>query len=311
MKKLIVLILFFLISSCNEDDTEILLSARNDEGIVLNIPLSGSLQNPTFAPNGATILFTRFINGYNQEPAELYKYNLVTETLTLLMSDGSGNVNLPGSSWNDEINAIIFSSSREPHDEIYLITEFGSTGDEVQITDREDKVAYEPTLSPDGLWTVFESHNLDQEDNGIITKYKIDGTSEYIELTDNLEDCRQPNWSPENDKILYQKFKNGQWDIWLMNSDGEEHIQLTSGEGDKTDASFSADGQFIIYSSDFETELSNIYRITVDGGNPFKLTDYIGYDGAPSTSLDNKLIFESSLDNPDNSEGTKIILLNL
>ena len=309
MKYCIFLILLLSILSCKKEP--IITLDRNDSGVTLNIPLSGSLQNGAFSPDGESIVFTRFVNGYNQEPSELYKFNILTEELTLLVSDGSGNVNLPGSAWNDSIGKIIFSSSRDPHDEIYLISENGNPNDEIQITNRADNVAYEPTLSPDGNWTVFESHLLDVEDNGIITKYKLDGSSLYIELTSSAEDSRQPNWSPSGDKILYQKFENGQWDIWVMNTDGTSKVKVTSGSGDKTDASFSADGQFIIYSSDFELDLSNIYKISINGGNSIRLTNYDGYDGAPSISPNgSKLIFESFNGDPDNSSGTKLVLLN-
>jgi len=302
--------LLFTVSCVTENDDESIPEQRDDDGIVLNIPLNGSLQNPAFSPNGESFVFTRFINGYNLDPAEIYEYDPSSEQLTLLVSDGSGNINLPGSSWNN--NKIIFASTREPHDEIYLISENGEPGDEIQITDRPNKVAYEPTLSPDGEWTVFESHVLDEEDNGIITKYKIDGSSQYVELTAHEDDCRQPNWSPNGDKILYQKQENDQWNIWIMNTDGTDEIQVTSNIGNCTDASFSGDGQFIVFSSDFDVDIANIYKITSDGNELTKLTNFAGYDGAVSISSDNsKLVFESINDDPDECSGTKIVLLDL
>jgi Tol biopolymer transport system component len=72
----------------------------------------------------------------------------------------------------------------------------------------------------------------------VITKYSVDGSSEYIALTPNDEDARQPNWSPDGSKILYQKLVDGQWDIWTMNIDGSNKTKVTTGSGDKTDASF-------------------------------------------------------------------------
>lgn len=214
----LIFALLTILNCCKDDesdnDNESIL--RNDKGISLNISLSGSLQNPAFSSDGNSIVFTRFRNGYNKEPADIYIYTIQTKQLFTLVSDGSCNVNLPGSVWNDSINSIVFSSSRVSHDEIYLITESGKTGSELKITNRTDQVAYEPSLSPDGQWIVFESHKLDVEDNGIITKYKIDGTSPYTQLTLSSEDCRQPNWSPKGDKILYQKYEGGLWDIWTI-----------------------------------------------------------------------------------------------
>jgi len=309
----LILLLALTLFSCNRDndidEDEPISEQRNDNAVVLDISLSGSLQNPAFSPDNHSIIFTRFINGYNKEPAEIYKYDLNTKQLILLVSDGSANVNLPGSSWNH--GKIVFSSSREPHDEIYMISENGQAGDEIRITNRTNRIAYEPTLSPDGEWVVFESHILDVEGDGMIIKYKMDGTSAYIELSNANDDCRQPNWSPNNNKILYQRLLNGQWNIWTMDTDGTNKTQLTSNIGNCTDACFSADGQYVVFSSDYQVNIANIYRISIDGTNPIRLSNYNGYDGAVSISNDaSKLVFESRNGDPDESSGTKILMLN-
>lgn len=308
---MIMITLLCLLGCRNDLPPEPKHFVRTDAAYQLNINLTGSLQNPAFSPDGNSIVFTRFRNGYNKEPADLYIFNLQTEVLTLLVSDGSGNVNLPGSTCNAATHSIIFSSSRDPHDEIFLIADNGANGSEIKITNRVDTVAYEPSLSPDGLWAVFESHQLDMEGNGIITVFKIDGSSPYIQLTGPTDDCRQPNWSPAGNKILYQEFYSGRWDIWIMNTDGNNKFKVTSGTGDKTDASFTHDGQYIVFSTDFETEYANIYKIPITGGKAERLSNYIGYDGAASISPDNtKLVFESYPGDPDDSEGSTIWIID-
>jgi len=306
-----ILVLALLAGFSCENDEEF-SEVRNDDAVKLAIDLTGSLQNAAFSPDGKTIVFTRFRNGYNQPPSDLYTFNLATHELKPLVKDGNSSVNLPGECWNAATNAIIFSSDREPHDEIYSISADGVAGSEIQITDRPDSVAFEPTFSPDGQWLVFETHLLDEEENGVITKYRRDGTSGYIELTAREADCRQPNWSPAGNKILYQRAVDDQWDIWIMDIDGSQKTKVTNFDGSKTDAVFSADGQAIIFSSDYAVERANIYQAPLTGGSQSRLTNYTGYDGAPSISPDGSiLIFESSPMDPDESAGTSLWMLEL
>ncbi|MBN2714397.1 MAG: PD40 domain-containing protein [Deltaproteobacteria bacterium] len=296
----------------DDDDLEGLSSERRDDAMQIPIDLDGSLQNPAFSPDGETIVLTRFQDGYNEEPADLFVVEVGDGSARELVSDGSANVNLPGTSWNGETEQIVFSSSRDPHDEIYLIDDGGSTGDEERVTSRSDLMAYEPSMSPDGKWVVFESHVVDEEDNGIIMRYQVDGSGDYEELTGEDDDCRQPNWAPKGDRILCQCYRNDQWDIWLMNSDGSDFAKLTSGEGDKTDASFAPNGEWIVYSSDnAKLAFANLYVISIDGGDPIRITDWDGYDGAPSWSTDNRIAFESYFGDPDDSEGTTLWIIDV
>jgi len=286
---------------------------RDDGAYQIEIPSEGSLQNPAWAPDGQALLVTRFQNGYNREPADLLIVDLHSGEVRTLVSDGSGNVNLPGASWNGPTGQIAFSSTRDPHDEIYVIDAKSWPGEEVRITHRRDRMAYEPSLSPAGAWVVFESHELDIEGNGIITTYRLDGTAPYQMLTDPNGDCRQPNWSPAGDLIVYQSLAAGQWDIWVMSAEGMEHRQLTEGSGDKTDASFSPDGVWIIYSyQDPDEEGANLYIVPSSGGDPARVTEFDGYDGAASWSPDgNQIVFESCSGDPDGSAGTTIWMIDV
>ena len=307
-----IILVFFI--ACKKKKIE----KRSDGASLIKIDHKGSLQNPAWSPDNNTILLTNFLNGYNTDPADILLYTISSGTVRKFISNNYANVNLPGSSWNAVTHEIVFSSSREPHDEIYAVN--ADNGSEIKVTERDDKMAFEPSLSPDGKWVVFESHKLDEEGNGIITKFKMDGSSNYIELTDPAGDCRQPNWSPAGDLILYQKQTDGQWDIWTMDTLGNNKRPITNGKGDKTDASFSPDGKYIVYSSNESDEkYANLYIISVISGNSIRVTNYTAYDGAPSWSNDGrKIIFESSFTEPEtptlwtpaDPHGTKIWIID-
>jgi TolB protein len=292
---------------------EAALLPRSDGAWMIPVKIQGSLQNPAWSPDQSNILFTRFRKGYNMEPADLIVLDIKSDSTRVLVADGSGNVNLPGSSWNSQTHSITFSSSRDPHDEIYMISEQGKPGDEVKLTSRKLKVGYEPSFSPDGKWVVFESHWIDIPIKGIITKYKIDGSEPYYELTGQADDCRQPNWSPAGDLILYQKIENDNWDIWVMNVDGSGKKKITIDSSDDTDASFSLDGKWIVYSSNRGgLELANLFIMQISGGAPEQVTHYGGYDGAPSWSPDgSKIIFESSPGDPEITGRTTLWMINI
>ncbi len=310
----VTLLLLVVLSGCGsspEDPEQ--NENRDDEAFRVSISQSGSLQNPAWSPHGGSILFTRFVNGYNTEPADLFVVDIGDNSVRTLVSDGSGNISLPGSVWNEVSGKIVFASTRDPHDEIYMIDENGVPGDEIEITSRVDRVAYEPSFSPDGLWVVFESHLVDVENDGVITKYKVDGSEPYTALTASAEDCRQPNWSPAGDLVLYQRYTGGQWDIWVMNTDGTNQTMITSGAGDKTDASFSPNGQWIVYSSDEDgLDSANLFVVSTSGGSSVRVSNFSGYDGAPSWSPDgNRIAFESCPGDPDESEGTSIWIVDV
>lgn len=66
--KIILMFLLLLLCSCGGEDNTPILKKRTDGGVTLNIPLTGSLQNAAFSPDGASIVFTRFINGLKFNP---------------------------------------------------------------------------------------------------------------------------------------------------------------------------------------------------------------------------------------------------
>ncbi|HEC24286.1 MAG TPA: hypothetical protein ENI95_15365 [Chloroflexi bacterium] len=274
--------------------------AGRDGAIGLTDPPAGaSDQNPAFSPSGARLIFTRFENGYNEGPSAIYLLDPASGEISLLAAaPDSDTVNLPGGCWNAATGRIAFSSDREGGDEIWTMAEDG--GDLFRVTHHTTRAHFiEPGFSPDGAWIVFESS---MGGAGSIWKVRADG-SELTPLVDDPGfEARQPNWSPNGDRILFQGRLAGSgdegWDLYTVAVDGSDRRPVTghgrpgdapSGE---TDASWSPDGRWIVYSSDYGgLPTPDIFVIPSGGGEPIRVTrDPERYNGAPSWSPDGQWI---------------------
>ncbi len=281
------------------------IPARADGAQPLSRPPAGvSDQNPAFSPDGRFLVFTRFENGYNSGPAGVFRLDLSSgKAIRLTPEEDQDHVNLPGSAWNPVRNRIVFASDRSDRGDLWRIAPDGS--DLTPVTDHDGPPWYiEPSWSPDGEWIVFEAGNgvPDDRQRGSIWKVRADGTRLTV-LTDGPAegvDDRQPNWSPAGDRILFQRRgpDSDDWDIYTMAPDGTDVRRVTDRSSSDTDASWSPDGRYIVYSSDYGgLPTSSIFVVPAEGGTPARVTFSDAYeDGAPSWSPDGRWIaFESRL----------------
>ena len=284
-------------------DSYLAYEARADGAVRITDPApDASDQNAAFSPEGTRLVFTRFENGYNIGPAGVFILDLSDGQITRLTpEEDQDNVNLPGSAWNAVTDRIIFASDRADSDDLWRVAPDGT--DFSPVTSHHGPPWYiEPSWSPDGQWLVFEVDNdvPDDRQQGSVWKVRADG-SELTPLTDGPAhgtDDRQPNWSPTGDRILFQRRAPGgeDWNVFTMTPDGADIRQVTSATSSDTDASWSPDGRFIVYSSDDGgLPLPNLFIIPAGGGMPVRVTfSDATEDSAPSWSPDGGwLVFES------------------
>ncbi|MFN3693660.1 MAG: TolB family protein, partial [Ignavibacterium sp.] len=74
-----------------------------------------------------------------------------------------------------------------------------------------------------------------------------------------------PRFSPDGSRIIFSKFTTN-FDIYLINVDGSNLINLTNSDAVETQPVFTSDGSKIIYSAyDTSTRLNKLYSMNIDG----------------------------------------------
>ena len=139
--------------------------------------------------------------------------------------------------------------------------------------------------SPDGAYFAFAG--------------TTDGTFEIILApVDNLEitpivspgNDYKPDWSPDGSKIAYNSFREGEGagrklNIWVMEADGFNPIQLTDPPAHDDAPAWSPDGSRIAFASN-RTDDWEIWVMNADGSDPAQITDSPGMDREPTWSPD-------------------------
>jgi len=77
-------------------------------------------------------------------------------------------------------------------------------------------------------------------------------------------------WTPDG-KIVYQSMAGGKEAIWIMEADGKNRKQLTTGDTVDFFPSVSADGRYVVFTSE-RTGRRDIWRMDMDGSNPKQLS---------------------------------------
>ena len=104
------------------------------------------------------------------------------------------------------------------------------------------------------------------------------------------------NWTPSG-KIVYASINEGRVDIFRVDPDGANSVQLTVNAGDNYTPTASADGRFIVFASN-RTGRSNIWRMNADDGSDLKQLTFSDANFYPSCSPDNQWV---AYDNKFNS----------
>ncbi len=140
-------------------------------------------------------------------------------------------------------------------------------------------------VSPDGQRIVIDLQ-------GTLWVREADGT-EARAITDMYYDARQPQWSPDGSRIVFQSFRDGNWHIWSIAADGSDPQQHTFGPYDEREPQYSPDGEVIAFSSD-RTGNYDVWVLSLEDGERFQLTETPSHEFTPSFAPDGQALTYAS-----------------
>lgn len=120
-----------------------------------------------------------------------------------------------------------------------------------------------------------------------------------VQITSNNYDALDGlTWTPDG-RLLYTSARNGTNDIWMVDAQGKQRIQLTENAGNNTSPAMSPDGKMIIFVSTRDGQ-QHLWTMDVAGGRVQRATEG-KHDMSPVFSPDGQWIIYRShvLGNPN------------
>jgi Tol biopolymer transport system component len=246
--------------------------------VVHDAPQSQGSESPWWSPAGDSLAFTNLTKSSTRRVALVSALpNSQPKNLT---------VDILGQSptWSPDGKQIIFSGAIGYPGQ-FLIVE-AVTGKLLKQLDPGVNGAGLPAWSPDGSQIAFTTISGGNSDIYVMPASGGNSTR----LTDTPGDNYAPAWSPDGKWIAFQSDRNGgggRDEIWIMDPSGNNTRQLTTTAGDTwaRAPTWSPDGKWIAFiSGPLGQDYGELYVISVEGGDPIRLTDTGGmiYDWRPS-----------------------------
>lgn len=287
---------------------------RADGALRITDVRGSSAQNPIFSPDGSRLMYTRFLDGYNEGPSELLRLDVATgQEAVVVPAGGFNKVMSPSGGWVG--NRIAYSSDEQGIDEVFVAVDDGSAAQ--RVTERyKGASSIEPVVHPRNPDKIaFEVAPRGSRAAHQLALVELDRARRVTDLTDDPRfDNRLPAFSPDGERLLFQRTEAGtdNWQVYVARMELDPVPRLLdvqrvspSMADAYTDNAWSQDGRFILSSTTHGgLALPNVVAIAADGsGLAIRVTSSLDReDGAPSASPDGRWIaFESHIDEDEDS----------
>ncbi len=222
----------------------------------------GEETTPAISPDGTTVMFASRARG----TWDIYAQRVGGRNRTLVIGDSVRQEQ--GPAFSPDGQQVAFYEG----DDDGGIFVAGATGESVR---RVSETGFHPSWSPDGTHLAFTTEQ-------VITAYTSQGTSKLwaIDLMTggaapqqlDLEDARQPSWSPSGRRIVFWSVLGGQRDLFTVASNGGARVPLLVDAPVDWAPVWTPDGAHVLFSSDRGGAM-NLWRIAIDESTGRALSD--------------------------------------
>ncbi|HEX6603307.1 MAG TPA: Tol-Pal system beta propeller repeat protein TolB [Sphingomicrobium sp.] len=213
---------------------------------------------PRLSPKGDRVAFVSFVGG---QPHVLVADVASGQAAPLL----PGNVTSFAPSFSPDGNRIVFSMQIGINTDIYVADSRGGTAQRLTSAPGIDT---SPSFSPDGSRILFESDRSGAQQLYVMNS---DGSAQR-RVSFGGGWYAAPQWSPDGEWVAFVRRVPGAGRrIGVMKADGTGERLLTNGPYDEG-ASWAPSSRELIYQSTDAAGRSGLYRISLDGSQPRKVT---------------------------------------
>jgi len=183
--------------------------------------------NGDWSPDGSKIVFQSDHQNEPKDTPDIYVIDAEGKNKVEILDEPSTADFSPR--WLPDGSQIMFISNRTGNYEVFRMGTDGSNI--VQIT-KTDSPIIDIALSPDSSRIAFTYAYAYPQAADLYIIDKDGSLDTLVQLTDNrgkaLNDS--PSWSLDGKKIYFSSNSNGNYDVWMINNDGSNPVQLTDDE---------------------------------------------------------------------------------
>jgi TolB protein len=183
----------------------------------------------------------------------------------------------------------LFSSKVSGDPEIYLASSDRPQPTNLTLMAGDD---LQPAWSPDGRRLAFSSGrkgNLDIYVMECVNPPARCGGGKVTQLTTSRGFEEWPAWSPDGRRLAFVSDRDGNVEIYVMDTDGQNQQRLTQNPADDWPAAWSPDGRWIVFASQPDGNW-NLYVMNSTGQQVQRLTNDPADEREPVWSPDGRTI---------------------